>query len=120
MKTEEQIAKKLKEHIHNQRAGLEATQERIHNEICAARRRERLVLIPRPLRAAAALLMIGLGFYFALSHKKNDLPICPHSAKAEQTQKNSPYIANEESEIFHLDRIDRICHCAPRYSGSLR
>ena len=56
MKTEEQIQAEFKEHVRNRRDGFEAAQERIRNEICAARRRKRLVLIPRPLRAAAALL----------------------------------------------------------------
>jgi len=120
MKTEEQITTEFKEHVRNRRNGFEATQERVRNEICAARRRERLVLIPRPLRAAAALLIIGLGITFALSLKNNDLPICPHSAKVEIPKELSPYIADEESDIFHPERYDRLCYCAPRYSGSLR
>ncbi len=120
MKTEEQITTEFKEHVHNRRDGFESTQERVRTEICAARRRERFVLIPRPLRAAAALLIIGLGITFALSHKSNDLPLCPHSAKVEQPAEVSPYIADEESEIFHPERHDRLCYCAPRYSGSLR
>ena len=120
MKTEEQITTEFKEHVHNRRDGFEATQERIRNEICAARRRERLVFIPRPLRAAAALLILGLGVWFALSLKSSDLPLCPHSAKVEQPEELSPYIADEESDIFHPERTDRLCYCAPRYSGSLR
>ena len=120
MKTEEQITTEFKEHVRKSRDGFEATQECIRNEICAARRRERLVFIPRPLRAAAALFIIGLGVYFARPLKNNDLPICPHSAKVKPPAEVSPYIADEESDIFHPERYDRICYCAPRYSGSLR
>lgn len=119
MKTEEQTQAEFKERVQNRRDGFEATQERIRNEICAARR-QRFVLIPRPLRAAAALLIIGLGVWFALSLKTSDLPLCPHSAKAEPPKETSPYVADEESEIFNADLYDRVCYCAPRYSGSLR
>jgi len=120
MKTEEQIQAEFKEHVRNRRDGFEAAQERIRNEICAARRRKRLVLIPRPLRAAAALLILGLGIAFALSLRNNDLPLCPHSANVEPPAEASPYIADEESDIFHPERTDRLCYCTPRYSGSLR
>jgi len=120
MKTEEQIQAEFKERVHNRRDGFEATRKRVRKEICAARRRERLVLISRPLRAAAALLILGLGFYFALSLKNSNLPLCPHSAKIEKPEELSPHIADEESDIFHPERYDRLCYCAPRYSGSLR
>jgi len=120
MKTEEQITTEFKEHIRNRHDGFETAQQRVCNEIGAARRRERFVLLPRPLRAAAALLILGLGIYFALSLKNNDLPLCPHSAKVEPPTEVSPYVADEESEIFNPDLYDRVCYCAPRYSGSLR
>jgi len=120
MKTEEQIQTEFKERVQNRRDGFEATQERVRDEICAARRRERLVLIPLPLRAAAALLILGLGIPFALSLKSNALPLCPHSANVNPPEELSPYIADEECDIFHPERYDRLCYCAPRYSGSLR
>ena len=122
MKTEEQIQAEFKERIRNRSDGLEAAQARVRRQIQAEQRRERFVLIsiPRPLRAAAALFIIGLGVYFALSLKTRDLPLCPHSAKANPPADVSPYIADEESDIFHPERYDRLCYCAPRYSGSLR
>jgi len=124
MKTEEQITTEFKKRVRNRRNGFEAAQKRVRNEICAERRRERFVLIsiPRPLRAAAALLILGTGTFFAwqLMHRRSEPLLCPHSAKAEPPTEKSPYIANEESEIFNPELYDRICYCAPRYSGSLR
>ncbi len=120
MRTEEQIAEKVKTHIQNRRDGFEATQDCVRNEICSARRREHLVLILRPLRAIAALVAICLGLYVIFAHKSNELPLCPHSAKIVPHEKSSPYIADKESDIFNIDQTDRVCYCAPRYSGSLR
>ncbi len=117
MKTEEQISTEFKDRVHSRRDGFEAAQERVRAEIRAEQRRSRFVLVSPPLRAAAALLVLGLGITFALSLKSNDLPLCPHSAAVE---KPSPYIADEDSNIFHPERYDRLCYCAPRYSGSLR
>lgn len=119
MKTEEQIQAELKKRIQSRRDGFDATQERVFAEIRAERRRNRFALILRPLRAAAALLIIGLGVYFALSLHHTELQICPHSANAEKPAV-SPYIADDENDLFHPERYDRICYCTPRYSGSLR
>ncbi len=106
MKTEEQIKTEIKENIRNRRDGFETVQERVFSESRAEQRRQRFVLIPRPLRAAAALLIIGLGVWFALSLRDNDLPLCPHSAKVEPPKETSPYVADEESKIFNADLYD--------------
>lgn len=122
MKTEKQIQAEFKKRIHNRRDGFVAAQERICAEIRAEKRRERFVLtfIPRPLRAAAALFIIGLGIYFLLSIKTSDLPLCPHSAKRNFPAEAESYIADKKYDISLPERHDRICHCKPRYSGSLR
>lgn len=118
MKTTEQ---RLKESVDSRVDGLAEVRARLHREIAAERKRERFILIsiPRPVRAAAALVAVGLGtfFLYQTTHKNCELPICPHSANV---GKPSPYIANEESILFHPERYDRICYCSPRYSGSLR
>ncbi|NOU36507.1 MAG: hypothetical protein HOO88_07035 [Kiritimatiellaceae bacterium] len=122
MKTTEQ---RLQESVDNRNDGLAEVRARLHREIAAERLRGRFILftIPRPLRAAAALAVIGLGTFllWQTTHKNCALPLCPHSAKIESAER---FIASgkavPEDFILNPERYDRICHCSPRYSGSLR
>lgn len=122
MKTTEQ---RLKDSVDSRTDGLSEVRARLHREIAAERRRERFILIsiPRPVRAAAALVIVGLGTFFLwqVTHKKCALPLCPHTAKAEGVQR---FIASGKAVpadfVLNPERYDRICHCSPRYSGSLR
>ena len=122
MKTVEQ---RLKESVDEQTDGLTEVRARLHREIAAERLRERFTLIsvPRPLRAAAALAVVGLGTFFIwqAAHKNCALPVCPHTAKAEGVNR---FIASGKAVpkdfILNPERYDRVCACTPRYSGSLR
>ncbi len=122
MKTTEQ---RIKESVDGRADGLAEVRARLHREIAAERRRERFILIsiPRPVRAAAALVVVGLGTFFIwqMIHKSCELPLCPHAAKVEGVQR---FIASgkavPEDFVLNPERYDRICHCSPRYSGSLR
>ena len=122
MKTTEQ---RLKETVDSRNDGLSEVRARLHREIAAERRHERFILIsiPRPVRAAAAVAAIGLGTFFLwqVTHKNCELPLCPHAAKVEGVQR---FIASGKAVpknfILNPDRYDRICHCSPHYSGSLR
>jgi hypothetical protein len=122
MKTIEQ---RLTESVDSQNNGLADARARLHNEIAEERRRERFVLftITRPLRAAAASAVIGLGtlLLWQTTHKNCALPLCPHSAKVEGAER---FIASgkatPEDFVLNPERYHRICYCSPRYSGSLR
>jgi hypothetical protein len=122
MKTTEQ---RLKDAVDSRSGGLTEVRARLHREIAAERRRERFILIsiPRPVRAAAALVAVGLGTFllWQMTHRNCELPLCPHAAKVEGVQR---FIASgkavPEDFILNPERYDRICHCSPRYSGSLR
>jgi hypothetical protein len=122
MKTIEQ---RLTESVDGRNDGLAEVRARLHREIAAEHRRERFVLftIPRPLRAVAALAVIGLGTFllWQTAHKNCALPLCPHSAKVEGAQR---FIAcgkaSPKDFILNPERYDRICRCSPRYSGNLR
>lgn len=122
MKPIEQI---LKEAVDSRTDGLAKVRARLHREIAAERRREQFILlsIPRPVRAAAALVAVGLGTFFIwhLTHKTCALPLCPHAVAAEPATGKNPYIAGQGADFLeHPERYDRICYCRPRYSGSLR
>ncbi|GEM_PF-1626424 len=122
MKTEEQITAEFRSRIRNRRDGFEAAQERVHREITAERRRSRFTIIPAGrLARIAALLVLGLGAFFAWQtmHRNGALPLCPHSAKVEKPK--NPYVAGEGADFLeHPELYERICRCSPRYSGSLR
>jgi hypothetical protein len=124
MTTDKKIQSELKDRIRNRRDGFEPAQERVLAEIRAERRREQFTLlsIPRPVRAAAALAAVGLGSLLIWNalHSEYKRPLCPHSAKVAPTEVPTDYIATEDNDIFHPERYNRICYCAPRYSGSLR
>lgn len=122
MKTVEQM---LRQASDERRDGLDDVRKRIHREIAAEKRRKQFVFksIPRPVRAAAAMAAAGLGTYFLWQaiHPHRSLPPCPHSASSEETER---FIASghaiPEDFILNPERYDRICHCSPRYSGSMR
>jgi hypothetical protein len=122
MKTTEQ---RLKETVDSRADGRAEVRVRLHREIAAERRRDRFVLIsiPRLVRTATALAAVGLGtfFFYPAAHQNCELPLCPHAAKVEDVQR---FIASgkavPEDFILNPERYDRICHCSPRYSGSLR
>lgn len=115
----------LKESVDGRKDGLPAMRARLHREIAAERRRSRFFIhaVPVPLRAAAALAVAGLGVVFLLRmlNAENDLPLCPHAAKAEGVKR---FIASgkamPEDFIYNPEKYDRICHCSPRYSGNMR
>jgi hypothetical protein len=117
MKNKDQMKQEFRTRVRSRRDGFEPLQARIQSEIHAARRRNRFVLISRPLRAAAALLIVSTGILFTwkqLSGNKT-LPLCPHSASVEASPLEPVFI----TQLRELNK-NRICHCSPRYSGSLR
>jgi len=117
MKNKENMKQEFKTRVRSRRDGFEPLQSRIQSEIHSAQRRNRFVLIFRPLRAAAALLIVSTGILFAWKQilRTKTLPLCPHCVNIEAP-------LHEPAFITQLRRLNknRICHCSPRYSGSLR
>lgn len=92
----------------------------LREAIAAERRRERGRGLGLAVMRLAAVLAMALGgfLFWRQSISAGDTVVCPHGTSVGDKAGSLP----ESLRVFleNPDNFQRVCHCQPRYSGSLR